>query len=68
MDEKSKHNFVQDTLRNISAKFHIIPLSSFRGEDFEKLTDNDDDRRKVMAIAYMAYGQVSKKWEQIFHW
>ena len=29
--------FVQDTLRNICAKFHIIPLSSFRGEDFWKI-------------------------------
>ena len=54
---------MQDTPRNIHTKFGSNWSGGVRGEDFWKIVndndDNDDDRRQVMAIAHMAFGQVS---------
>ena len=54
---------MQDTPRNIYAKFGSNQSSSFRAEQFciiVKVDDNDDGRQ-VMAIAHLAFGQVSLK-------
>ena len=51
---------MQDTQRNIHTKFGFNWSSSVRGEEFWKNV-NDDDGRQVMAIAHMAFDQVSSK-------
>ena len=43
--------------RNIHTKFGSYWFSSFKGKEFRKIVN--DDRRQMMAIAHMAYGQVS---------
>ncbi len=51
--ENSLSNFVHKTLRNNHAKFQNIWFSSFRGEDvWKSLRTDDDDGRKVIAIAH----------------
>ena len=47
---------MHDAPRNINTKFGSYWSSSFRGEEFWKIVD--DDGRQVIAIAHMAYGQV----------
>ena len=49
---------MQDTNRNIHAKFGSNWLSNVRGEKFWK-TVNNDNWCQVMATAHMASGQVS---------
>ena len=49
---------MQDTPRNIQTKFGFNWSSSFRGKEF-CIVVNDDDGRQVMAIANMAFDQVS---------
>ena len=49
---------MQDTTKNIHTKFSSNWSSSVRGEEFWTIVNNDDGR-KVMAIALMAFGQVS---------
>ena len=49
---------MQDTPRNIYTKFDSNQASSLRWEQF-CIIDNDDDGRQVMAIAHMAFGQMS---------
>ena len=49
---------MQDTPRNIHTKFGSNYSSSFWGEEFWKIVNNDDGRQ-VMAIAHMAFGQMS---------
>ena len=46
--------FVQDTLKNISAKFHIIPLGSFREEDFWKIVNRQ--RRQMPSDGNSSHG------------
>ena len=43
----------------IATKLQEVLFSGFRGEDFWKSFTDDDDGRKVMPIAHMAFGQVS---------
>ena len=50
---------MQNTPRNIYNKFGSNQLSSFRGEEFCTIVNDDDDGRKVMAIAHLAFGKVS---------
>ena len=51
---------MQDTQRKIHTKFGFNWTSSVRGEEFCIIVnDNDDDGHQVMAIAHMAFGQVS---------
>ena len=49
---------MQDTPRNIHTMFGVNWSSSFRGEEFYIIV-NDNDGRQTMAIAHMAFGQVS---------
>ena len=51
-----------DTPRNIHTKFGSIWSSSVGGEEFRKIVNDDNDnenRRQLMAIAHMVFGQVS---------
>ena len=50
---------MQDTPRNIYIKFGSNQSSSFREEEFYTIVNDDDDGCQVMAIAHMAFGQVS---------
>ena len=53
---------MQNIPRNIHTKFGSNWSSSVRGEDFCKIVnddDDDDDGHQMMAIAHMAFGQVS---------
>jgi len=57
--------FVQATLRNNYTNFHWILPSSFRGEDFWKnVNDDDNDGCQVMAIAHMAH---TARWAKKVH-
>ena len=49
---------MQDSQGNIHTKFGSKWSSSFKGEEFGKIV-NDDDGRQVMAIAHLAFGMVS---------
>ena len=58
MDQKTHISSMQDTPRNIHTKFGSNWSSSFRGEEFCIIV-NDDDVCQVITIAHMAFGQVS---------
>ena len=42
---------MQNNLRNFHTKFSFYLSSSFRGEEFLKIVNDDDDGRQMMAIA-----------------
>ena len=50
---------MQDTPSNIYTKFGSYRSSSFREEEFSIIVNDDNDERQVMAIAHMAFDQVS---------
>ena len=50
---------MQDTPKNIHNKFGFNWSSGVRGEDFCIIVNDDDGRRQVIAMAHMAFGQVS---------